>query len=65
MNYKDLAIEYLQATSTIVILTFLFSIFGAETAKPAIENMVFALIVGGIPTMLAKRFIMNSKNVTK
>nr|WP_322939492.1 hypothetical protein [Pseudomonas sp. s4] len=62
MNYRDLAVEFLQATATIVVLTFLFSIIGAAHEKPPIKAMIFALVFGGIPTMLAKRFILNCIN---
>jgi len=59
MNYKNLAIEFLQATSAIVVLTFLFATIGSGTAKPPLSAMSFALIFGGVPTMLAKRFIIS------
>ncbi|WP_146067167.1 hypothetical protein [Stutzerimonas kunmingensis] len=59
MNYKELAIEFLQATSTIVVLAFLFAAIGSGTAKPPLNAITFALVFGGIPTMLAKRFILS------
>lgn len=62
MNIKDLAIEFLQATATIATLAFLLSIIGAGTAKPPFHAVTFALAFGGIPTMLAKRFMLNLIN---
>ena len=57
MKYKELAIEFLQASCAIAVIAFLFASIGSGTEKPPIKIMLFALVFGGIPTMLAKRFI--------
>ena len=59
MKYKELAIEFLQASCAIAVIAFLFASIGSGTEKPPLRIMLFALAFGGIPTMFAKRFIQS------
>ncbi|MCU8000783.1 hypothetical protein [Shewanella sp. SM95] len=59
MQFKPLLMELLQATGFCTILTFLFTIAFLERNDDMIGFTLVALVLGGIPTMLAKRFILS------
>ncbi|MGL6121588.1 MAG: hypothetical protein ACRC1W_00840 [Shewanella sp.] len=52
MNYKSLAFEFVQASALAAIL-------GLEKGEHVIEASFIALLLGGIPMMLAKRFVIS------
>jgi len=62
MNCKLLIIELFQASSFAAIIAFLFGIIGIENIKYAsdVSNIAgFCLVFGGVPIILAKRFVVS------
>lgn len=65
MDFKALIIELFQASSFAAILAFLFGVLGLERVDHFIELAVIAFVFGGIPMMLAKRFVVSFIRETK
>ena len=59
MNLKLFIIELFQASSFAAVITFLFAILSYERTIHAIEMASVAFIFGGVPFMLAKRFLVS------
>ena len=59
MNFKNIIIEYIQATAFATVVTFLLAIIGMERTNDIGEAIIIAFIAGGIPFMLSKRFIIS------
>ena len=59
MNYKLLIIELFQATAFAMVLTFLIATLGLERIEYIGTLTFFAFMLGGIPMMLAKRFLVS------
>jgi len=59
MKFKPLIIELLQASSFAVVLTFLFAIIGFEKSRYVFQLAIVAFVFGGLPVMLAKRFLIS------
>ncbi|WP_163937591.1 hypothetical protein [Paraferrimonas sp. SM1919] len=59
MKIKELLIELLQASCFVAILTFLCSLIGFEKMRYVSQATLFSFVFGGIPMMLAKRFILS------
>ncbi|GMM84754.1 hypothetical protein [Pseudoalteromonas sp. MTN2-4] len=59
MNFKLFIIELFQASSFLAVITFLFAILSYETYKHALDMTSFAFVFGGVPIMLAKRFLVS------
>lgn len=59
MNYKSLVIEFFQASALAAVLVFLFAILGEQRGNFVTQSSFLALLIGGIPMMLVKRFIIS------
>ena len=59
---KLLIIEYIQASAFAAVITFWIALIGVENQGGVAEATFVALIVGGIPLMLSKHFLIGFMN---
>lgn len=62
---KTLIIEFIQATAFAVCIAFIVSILGLNHNDDIALFIFSALICGGVPVMLAKRFVVAFKKECK
>jgi hypothetical protein len=60
--FKKLLVEFIQATAFAACLAFITCIIGLDNNEQILIFLLLAITVGGIPVMLAKRFILSFRS---